>query len=361
MNPYSALLALPVAGCLTWAAFGQPTPAVPATPPPKTAPSPSSHPPPPVVEQGTKPEYAAQIALAKAIAECCPIADPADLQARDQAAAKLGSLNALLDATEFHLLWAAFDPAKGIDVETNKYLQLNPLVFAKVYLSMFMFTGKHEVRKEGDSIVIELEAKFRGGLPPGDFAHALWFTPESWNAYAMTESLLFVYSEEDQIGFAYYKAGKTPTKFDAPPWKERWRWGDARGVSQPRVANYDYLFSKDNPHTAALDNAYRALQSGLQTHKCFTCHAPDNKANADMLVLLRYPNQALSARHALAAVLREETMPPGDIRRGVPAGIHDEKARQEMIKQADEFDTQAEAALKFEADHRAKKGEKPKE
>lgn len=308
----------------------------------------------------TSSEFIAEIALAKAIAECSPLADPADAQARDQAATRLGALDALLDAADFHVLWAGFDPAKGIDVETNKYLQLNPLVFAKVYLPMFMFTGKNVVRREGDSVVIELEAKFRGGLPAGDFAHVLWFTPETWNAYAMTESVLLVYSD-DRIAFAYFKPGKTPSKFTAPPWKERWRWGDDKGVSQPRVANFAALFSTDNPHTAAVDKAYRSLESGLQTHKCFACHAPDNKSNADMLVMLRYPNQALSARHALAAVLREETMPPGDIRRGVPEGIHDEKARQEMIKQADEFDKQAEAALKFETERRAAKAEKPKE
>lgn len=345
----AALLGL---SALTGPSKGQPSAPSPPSQHPATPPTPTDQPAPPAAK--VEFDFAAETALAKALAQCSPIADPADSKARDAAAERLGALSDLLDHAEFHVLWTAFDPAKGIDLDSNKFLQFNPLVWAKTYLSMFMFTGKHEVRKDGDSIVIELEARFRGGLPPGDFAHVLWFTPESWNAYAMTESVLIVISE-GKIGSAFYKAGKTPSKFTAPPWKERWRWSDDKGIAQPRVSSYSYLFSPNNPHTGALDKSYNAMLTGLDAHKCFACHSPDNKANADLLVMLRYPNQALAARHALAAVLREETMPPGDIRRGVQSGIHDEKARKEMIKQADEFDKQAEAALKFETERREKK------
>lgn len=343
------------AGGLAVSTFAQPARTNP-TPTPPAEPEGRSNVPsvPPSQLASTPSEFAAEVALAKAIARCSPQADPADVAARDSAANRLAELHALLESAEFHVLWTEFEPAKGIDLESNKFLQLNPLVWAKVYLSMFMFTGKHEVRKDGDSTVIELEARFRGGLPPGDFAHVLWFTPESWNAYAMTESVLIVISE-GKVGSAFYKAGKAPSKFTAPPWKERWRWNDDKGIAQPRVSSFSYLFSPGNPHTVALDKSYTAMLTGLDAHKCFACHSPDNKANADLLVMLRYPNQALAARHALAAVLREETMPPGDIRRGVPAGIHDEKARRELIRKADEFDKQAEAALKFETERHEKK------
>ena len=91
------------------------------------------------------------------------------------------------------------------------------------------------------------------------------------------------------------------------------------------------------------------LEPMLTAQKCFACHTPDNPAGANVLVLLRYPAQAMAAKDALAAVLRENSMPPGNVAKGIPDGIADEGTRQAMIAAADEWGKLVHEALEFEA------------
>jgi hypothetical protein len=71
-----------------------------------------------------------------------------------------------------------------------------------------------------------------------------------------------------------------------------------------------------------------------------------------VLFLLGFANQSLAVRHSLPAILRENRMPPGDLRHGKLPGIQDAGARQEFIRLADDFSTHADAALLFESDRR---------
>ncbi len=270
---------------------------------------------------------------------------------RDSAALALGRLDLFLNACEERVLWGMHDPATPIDPDQNMAAEFVPLAMAKLYLSLFMFPGTYEVRHEGDYNVVEIAARFRSALPRGDYPHPLWHSPDEWDAYAGTTALLLVFNGE-QLSAVYLKKPTEHAPSKPPVWDERWHWTDAGGLLQPRVSEYAYLFSPDNPNAQPLATAYRRVQGALRAQGCLSCHAPDNKHQAPVLFLLGYPSQALAVSHALQAILRENSMPPGDMRHGKVAGIADEPARQEFIGLADDFERLTEAAMLFESDAR---------
>jgi hypothetical protein len=279
----------------------------------------------------------------------CPAADPADVGARDAAAARLARCTALLDATGERVLWGGFDAAKGCDLDHYDLTEFSPFVWAKIYLSTFTFAGPHSVRQEGRYTALEVPARFRGGLDPGDYPYPFWHSAQKWQAYVDTRSVVFVFDRERLVG-ALRKAdpGSDTATATARPWDGHWRWADAEGHEQPRVALFSYLFSRDNPSLRGVDDAYRKLEAAFRSQNCISCHAPDNVAKAHPLTLLNYPNQALAARHTLVEALRRNRMPPADVLTGVEAGIADESARQDLLRLAEEFEREAEAALSYE-------------
>jgi hypothetical protein len=225
------------------------------------------------------------------------------------------------------------------------------MVWAKLYLSTFMFPGGYQVRKEGRFTVLEMAAQFRAGLDPGDYPYPFWHSPKKWQAYSNAEALLLVFERGTFIA-AYRKAG--PPRADGPAvpeWDGRWRWTDDKGEPQPRVTLYSYLLSPENPHAASLDAAYRNLEARFRSENCLSCHAPDNVSQADHLFLLDFPNQALAARHSLVPILRGNKMPPADMSVDHPSGITDERTRADLISLATLFEREADAALEYEASH----------
>lgn len=297
--------------------------------------------------------------IARGVAEASPPADPADAKARDAAAERLGHLAALLDAAGDRILWGGFDPEKGYHPKAQQLTEFSPVVWVKLYLSTFMFTGAHQVRREGELTVLELGARFRDGLDSGDYPYPFWHSAQKWQAYANTEALMLIF-EHDRLIAAYRKPSPVASnKTAAKKWDGRWRWTDEAGVEQPRVALFSYLLSPDNPSRERLDGAYRSLEEAFRNNNCLKCHSPDNAAHASALLLLDYPNQALVARHSLVTTLRLDAMPPADPGAGTTAGLHDAPARGELLALAEKFEREADAALAFErARASAKGGEK---
>ena len=289
--------------------------------------------------------------IARDLIRACPLADASDAAARDAASTALGRLDSLLNASEDRVLWGIHAPATPIEPDEIQATQFTPLVWAKLYLSLFMFPGAYEVRREGDFTVVDIAARFRAALPPGDYPHPVWHSPDEWDAYAGTTGLLLVFNG-DRFSAAYIKSPAGSVAPKQPVWNERWHWADAEGAIQPHVSEYAYLFSSDNPNIQPLTTAYRRVQGALRAQGCLACHSPDNKHQTRVLVLLGYPSQALAAQHALPAVLRENSMPPGDLRHGKLPGIADELARREMIGLAQDFERLAGAAMLFESDAR---------
>ena len=291
--------------------------------------------------------------IARQFAEASPLADPGDATARDEASAKLARCRDFIAATGERVLWGGCDPVKGFDPKNYTLTEFDPLVWLMLYASTIMFTGEHEVRMEGPYTVLEMKAKFRSNLDPGDYPYPFWHSPKKWQAYLDLVSLCVVF-EGDQIVATYRVSKSDPAK---PPvareWDGKWHWTDADGKEQPRVALFSYLFAADNPHRASVDESYRQLEARFRAQNCTSCHAPDNAGKAKELLLLNFPNQSLVSRRKLVEMLAEKTMPPEDAEKTHPAGIADDAVRTELIQLAQTFVKEADAAVAFESSRKA--------
>lgn len=304
-----------------------------------------------VAPPGSSPSLALHERVARGIAAASPPASPSDARARDIAADKLASLPDLRAAMGDRIFWGGFDPQKGVDLKRYTLTDLNPFVWAKLYLSSFVFPGEYEVRREGRLTVVEVKAKFRDALDAGDYPYPFWHSAAKWRAYVDADALVLVF-EQDKLLAALRRSGKgDPSKAAPAPskaWDGRWRWSDGAGREQPRVALFTYLFSPDNPALPRLEGAYRSLEEGFRKNNCSGCHAPDNLAKSKTILLLSYPNQALAARRSLVDVLRQNSMPPADPTKGAEVGVRDEAALREILALAEQFEREADAALAFE-------------
>lgn len=290
-----------------------------------------------------------QTRIAKQFAEASPLADPGDAHARDLAAAKLVQCRDFLDAVGERLLWGGCEPVKGYDPKTYSLTEFDPYVWLKLYGSTLMFTGEYEVKSSGPFSVLELKAKFRSNLDPGDYPYPFWHSQKKWQAYLDLASLCVVF-REDKIVAVYRVANSDPTKPLAErKWDGKWQWTDAEGKQQPRVALFSYMFGADNPHRGSVDEAYRQLEKQFRANDCTSCHAPDNAGKSKALLLLNYPNQSLFARHTLLKTLTNNEMPPEDTAKHKEAGIADAAQRAELIQLAKLFVKEADAAVAFES------------
>jgi len=287
--------------------------------------------------------------IAREFSEASPMADPGDARARDAAAARLVQCRNFLGAVGERLLWGGCEPIKGYDPKTYSLTEFDPLVWLKLYGSTLMFTGDYEVKPNGPFSVLELKAKFRSKLDPGDYPYPFWHSQKKWQAYMDLASLCVVF-REDKVVAVYRVAVLDPAKPVAErKWDGQWQWTDATGGQQPRVALFTYLFGTDNPHRADVDEAYRQLEKQFRAHDCTSCHAPDNGGKAKALLLLNYPNQSLIARHSLLQALKANAMPPEDTQNHKAAGIADEAKRAELFRLAQVFVQEADAAVAFES------------
>lgn len=297
--------------------------------------------------------------IARAVIAASPVVDPTDAKARDIAAEKLAHCKELIDAAPNKILWGGFNPAQGYDPEAYRlnedspleYLQLtelNPVVWSKLYLSTFMFSGGYEIIQQGKLTVLALDAQFRTGLDPGDYPYPFWHSPNKWTAYVNTHRVLMIFEAGHMIASMREAPPPESLRLEKRKWDARWTWTDEAGRPQPRVALFSYLFSPDNPHVTELDSSFRALEESFRAQNCITCHAPDNRGRMSDLLLLNYPNQALIMRRTLVAVLEANEMPPGSVTAEVPTGIQDRHALAEMVRLAKDFEKKADAALAFE-------------
>jgi hypothetical protein len=297
------------------------------------------------------PPSSLQDRIAKELAAASPMADPSDMHARDLAGDNLSRIADLQRAIGEQILWGGYDEKLGFDIPQYKITAFNGFVWAKLYLSTYMFPGPYEIQKEGARTILEVRAKFRDGLDPGDYPYPFWHSPKKWQGYLDTQAVIFLF-EGDHLIAGFRKAIHDPAEpLAQKPWDGRWHWENAAGQAEPRVSLYTYLLSPQNPHGASLDQAYRELEGRFRAHECLTCHSPDNVARSAKLFMLNYPNQALAGRHELMTVLAKDAMPPLDADTGRSAGLHDEDARQELLRLARKFEAEGDAALEYEHAH----------
>lgn len=302
--------------------------------------------------------------IAHELIAASPVTDDSDPAARDAAAKRLGECRTLLGATGPLVLWGGYHPAQGYDPEayqldqfdpsTPRYqlTELNPLVWARLYLSTFMYPGDYQVRQEGDVTVLDIEARFRKGLDSGEYPYPFWHSPNKWTAYVNVERLYFIFEHGRLVGALRKSPPDASIPLAKKRWDGRWHWTDANGQPQPRVALFSYLFSADNPYVAGLDESYRELGTSLRANLCTDCHAPNNMGRMNDLLLLNFPNQALAARDSLLEVIDENRMPPGSVLAGEHAGIADPAERAKLRALAKAFVDQANAAFEYENSHK---------
>lgn len=300
--------------------------------------------------------------LAKQLIAASPVVDPSDTVARDKAAEQLGQCKDLFKAARGRILWGGFHPEQGYDPASYRLIptsrddlfqltQFDPEVWARLYLSTFMFPGEFEVRTEGRFTVLDLKAEFRSKLGDGEYPYPFWHSPNKWTAYVNVQSILLIF----EPGRLVAAMRKSPDPLSLPivkkPWDGKWIWQDAGGQEQPRVALFKYQFSADNPHVAALDKSYRELANQFRAQECMMCHEPDNRGRISDLLLLNYPNQSLIARRTLVTVLEDNQMPPGNSLAGEETGIHDDATRKLLLDLAKAFEAHADEAFAYERSH----------
>jgi mono/diheme cytochrome c family protein len=288
-------------------------------------------------------EQTLAIRLAQELNAACPMTDPADLAARERSAALLARSPLLREAFAEPVLWGS-QRAPGLYRPAESALtRFNPLVWRRMYLSLFMFPGDFRVERVEAYTLLRMPCRFRNALDPGEYPYPFWHAPRKWESWERCVELIFVLEGGKVIAILRSAAQDPVRPHVARVWDGRWRWTDAHAKEQPRVSLYRWLFSAQNPHVARLEAAYRALEEGLREQNCAACHSPSNVASMNPLRLLNFPNQALTERHQVIEQLGQNAMPPNE-------GIVDESARKKLSELARRFAEAGDSALAYEGE-----------
>ncbi len=276
------------------------------------------------------------------IAACPVVTDVKNLNAYNSCSEKLSHLNILRNTMSAPFLWGAQKEAGNYNIKDSTTTAFDPLVWRRIYLATFMFKGEPKVEQVNNLIVIHLPTQFRNQFDIGAYPYPFWHSSKKWDSYQQTtELLLFLEQEKLKGGLRSAVVDQQRPKVKHV-WDGKWVWTDARG-QEPFVALYTRLFSPSNPHVAKVDTAYRALEVKLREQTCVFCHKPDNPSKQNPLLILNYPNQALSLRHETVRQIEEKLMPP-------PAGIFDDQERQKLIELAKAFAQAGDKALAYEGE-----------
>lgn len=297
-----------------------------------------------VSAQDASPDIVLAKKIGKEIIAACPVvSDAKNLAAFNSCADKLAKLKILRDTMNVPFLWGTQNKVGNYNLQDHQKTEFDPLVWRRIYLSTFMFKGEPKIEQINNLIVIHLPTQFRNQLDIGDFPYPFWHSSKKWNSYQQTTELLFFLEQKKLIG-SLRSAVVDPKrpKIDHA-WDGKWVWNDATGKKQPYVTLYTHLFSPSNPHVAKVDAAYRALEVKLRENACVVCHSPDNAAKQNPILILNYPNQALTLRHETVRQIKEKRMPP-------PAGIANEQERQQLIELAQTFAQAGDLALAYEGE-----------
>lgn len=289
-------------------------------------------------------------ALAKELISACPMSGTGDAQARATCADNLTKLDTLRDSMNEPFFWGGQKAGTGYDYIQSQRTDFNPLVFRRMYLSTFMFTGEYTVEKTDDATVLRIQHRFRSELDVGEYPYPFWHSKDKWDSYLESVDLLFVIKNGKILGALRSEERDATVPMVNHTWDGNWQWMDPGGEVEPYVTLYTYLFSSANPHVTKLDDAYRALEEEMRAHSCQTCHSPDNAGKMNPLELFNYPNQALTARHDLITEFSDNTMPPVNSM-GLPVGVADVAQRDKLKSLAETFAKAADEALSYEGEN----------
>jgi hypothetical protein len=126
----------------------------------------------------------------------------------------------------------------------------------------------------------------------------------------------------------------------------QWQWTDASGQLQPHASLFSNRYSAANPYLPSLEKAYRSFATEARKGTCLECHAPNNKADMDHLVLLQTPMHAAGEIDRVLKEVKNGEMPQDDI--GLRKEI-DPKIRAAILETGGEFRKELAKADQWEA------------
>jgi hypothetical protein len=286
--------------------------------------------------------------VASGIIAACPVTKSDDEAARDACAEALGSLEVLRDAMAEPFLWGGQGADGDGSLETSRTTRFNPFVWRKMYLSVMMFPGSYTIEQVNDRTILHIPYQLRQ-LDTGSFPYPFWHNKGKWESYQFSTELLLFFEGGKLAGALRSKVQDRSRPAVDRTWDGKFTWVDSQGNEQPYVTLYKYVLSPSNPHTDALDAAYRAFEEKSRDYSCSSCHDPANKANMLSLELFSYPNQALVARHTIVQQIEQMKMPIGETPTE-PVGIGDAADRKVLIDLAKEFERVGDLALSHEGE-----------
>jgi hypothetical protein len=276
----------------------------------------------------------------------CPEASPGDVEARQRCADGLSRDAALQGSMPALMLWGAQSAAGNYVLSDSQTTRFDPLVFRRMYLSTFMFSGPYRVEPAGNRVIVHMPVHFRNAMDPGEYPYPFWHSEKKWLSYQQTQELLFFLEAGRVVAVLRGAELDTTRSVVSHECTGCLQW-QSDGTGRTRVALYQFMFSRDNPHVAAVESAYRAFEQAQRRADCMSCHNPGNPSHMNPLELFSYPNQALSSRSTIVRVLEHNHMPPATT--DAPAGIADESYRQDLLRLAREFAAAGDRALEFES------------
>jgi hypothetical protein len=242
-------------------------------------------------------------------------------------------------------LWGGQGAGKPLDLAENHLTRFNPLVWRKMYASLFMFGSDFRIETKGTQTILRVPYGFRSELDVGSFPYPFWHSKGKWDSYQFAKEVVFFIEGGKLIG-----AFRSEEQERAQPPVEHafdgnWDWTSAEGTPRPESSMlYSKLFSPTNAMIPELDRTYRALEEKARPFNCNMCHSPDNVAQMPALVLLNYPNQAIHARDTIVSSIEQLAMPPA-------GGVKDQAKRDELLVLARQFQNAARQALALEGEH----------
>ena len=242
----------------------------------------------------------------------------------------------------------------NLRLSKKQLTHFKPSIFQLMYLSLFTFTGHWSVDTDPKEHVgvIHLEAYFRNAMPPGEFPYPFWHSADKWNAYETANELKFYLNHDGQVFVVTRsqggsEAGRGPYAHVTPPaFDGHWQWVDASGQLQPRASLFSNKYSAANPYLVKLDDAYRSFATEARKGSCLQCHAPNNEAGMDHLVLLQTPVHASGEIDNVLKEVKNHEMPEDDL--GLRKQIPDD-VRANILRTGQIFSDLVHKADKWEA------------
>jgi hypothetical protein len=179
------------------------------------------------------------------LAQRCPMTARNDEVARLACGDALAKFTLLRDTMEEPFLWGGQGADKPADLYQNHLTRFNPLVWRKMYASLFMFGADYRVETQGTQTLLYIPYAFRNELDTGSYPYPFWHSKGKWDGYQFATEVVFFIENGKLLG-AMRSAHQDPTRPDMPRtgFDGNWTWKTPEGLTLPGSSMlYSKLFS----------------------------------------------------------------------------------------------------------------------